>query len=126
MAENPEPSTAIIFASAAFGLLLFLVMLASAWKVFTKAGQPGWACIVPIYNFVVMLQIVGRPLWWIILCFIPLVNVLIMIVLAVDIAKSFGKDTLFGIGMLLLPIVFYPVLAFGDARYHGPSALSQG
>jgi hypothetical protein len=98
-------------------LLAFVVlMLAGTWKTFAKAGQPGWAAIVPIYNMIVLLQVAGRPIWWIILAFIPIVS-LILLVIPFDIAKKFGKGTGFGLGLLFLPFIFYPILGFGDAQY---------
>ena len=97
------------------------VMIASIWKVFTKAGKPGWAAIVPIYNLVVLLEIVGRPIWWIVLFCLPCVNIFAMVMLALDLAKSFGKSTGFAIGMIVVPFICYPMLAFGDARYRGPA-----
>jgi hypothetical protein len=105
-----------------FYLAIIVIVFASFWKLFEKAGKPGWAGIVPIYNLVVLLEIVGRPIWWIVLFFIPCVSIIVAIVLCVDVAKSYGKDTLFAIGLFLLPIVFYPILAFGSARYVGPAA----
>jgi hypothetical protein len=103
------------------GLVLLLVMLASLWKIFTKAGEPGWAAIVPIYNLVVLLKIVGKPLWWIILFLIPCANIIAGILLTIELAKVFGKGIGFAVGMILLGIVFYPLLAFGDAEYTPPS-----
>ena len=116
-------------------LAVLVIVIASMWVVFTKAGQPGWAAIIPIYNvivlleiigrplwWIVLLEIIGRPLWWIVLLFIPCVNVVVPIVLSIDLAKSFGKDTLFGIGLWLLGFIFFPILAFGDAKYQGPAA----
>lgn len=100
-------------------LAFLVVMIASAWKIFEKAGQPGWAAIVPIYNVVVLLQIVGKPLWWIILFLIPLVNVVAGILVYIDLAKCFGKSTGFAFGMLFLGFIFFPILAFGNARYLG-------
>jgi hypothetical protein len=76
--------------------------------------------IVPIYNIIVMLQIVGRPLWWIVLLFIPLVNFVVAILLAIDLARAFGKSEGFAVGLILLGFVFYPILAFGSATYQGP------
>ncbi len=105
-----------------FMLLVGVVVIAGVWKVFVKAGKPGWASLIPIYNFVVILQIVGRPIWWLILMFIPFVNFVVAIIVAIDMAKSFGKGTGFGIGLALLAPIFYPILGFGDARYSGPSA----
>lgn len=100
-------------------LVVTVVMIAALWKIFAKAGQPGWACIIPIYNIVVMLQIVKRPLWWIILMLIPFVNVVVGIIITIDLAKAFRQGTGFAIGLILLPFVFYPILGFGDARYQG-------
>ena len=103
-------------------LAIIVVIIAGFWKTFTKANQPGWACIIPIYNIIVWLQIVGRPIWWIILCIIPLVNIVIFIIICIDLAKSFGKGAGFGIGIFLLGFIFVPILGFGDAKYQGPSA----
>jgi hypothetical protein len=69
-----------------------------------------------------MLDIVGRPLWWIVLFLIPLVSLVVAIIVAIDMAKSFGKDTLFGLGLAFLGFIFYPMLGFGDATYQGPAA----
>lgn len=113
---------------AIVGLLILVIelgiaaaMIAGLWKLFVKAGQPGWAAIVPIYNTYVMTQIVGRPILWFILTFIPCVNFVAMVLIMIDLAKSFGKSTGYAIGMILLPFVFIPMLGFGDAQYSGPS-----
>jgi hypothetical protein len=105
-----------------FWLVVVVFLLASLWKVFTKAGQPGWAAIVPIYNFVVLMKIVGRPWWWILLLLIPIVNIIVLFIVYIDLAKSFGKSTAFGVGLALLGIVFLPILAWGSATYRGPAA----
>lgn len=98
--------------------ILFIgVMIASVWKVFTKAGKPGWACIVPIYNLIVMLEIAEKPVWWFILMLVPFVNVVIGILVSIAIAEKFGKSTGFGLGLAFLGIIFWPMLAFGDAEY---------
>ena len=110
-------------AGAAIGLLvplaLGILMIVSLWKVFTKAGKPGWASIIPIYNMIVLLEIVGKPVWWIILMMIPLVNFIVVVLVFLELARRFGKSELFGVGLLLLGVVFFPILAFGDARYRG-------
>lgn len=103
-------------------LAFIVLIIASLWKIFTKAGKPGWAAIIPIYNVIVLLEIVGRPIWWIVLMLIPCVSAIVAIILAVDLAKSFGKGVGFAIGMIFLGFIFYPILAFGDAKYQGPSA----
>ena len=102
------------------GLAFIVLMIASAWKVFTKAGQPGWAAIIPIYNVIVLLKIIGKPWWWIIGLLIPFVNFVVMILMAVGLAKVFGKGIGFAIGLILLSFIFYPILAFGDATYTAP------
>ena len=105
------------------GYLAFvLIMIISFWKVFTKAGKPGWAIFVPIYNIIVMLQVAGRPVWWIILFFIPVVNAIIAIIMYIDIAKAFGKSVGFGLGLVFLGFIFWPILGFGDAQYQGNAA----
>jgi Family of unknown function (DUF5684) len=105
-----------------FWLAFTILMIAACWKIYTKAGQPGWAAIIPIYNLYIWCKIVGRPAWWIILMFIPFVNFIIGIILCIDLAKSFGKGVGFGIGLLLLGIIFFPILGFGSAQYQGPAA----
>lgn len=109
-------------------LLILVVILVfyiiTCWKVYSKAGKPGWAAIIPIYNMIVFLQICGKPLWWLILWFIPIVNIIIFILLSVALAQVFGKGTGFGIGLVLLGFIFYPILAFGSAKYVGPGGQS--
>ena len=99
------------------GLIIAIVMIVSLWKVFKKAGQPGWGCLIPIYNWYLMIKIARKPGWWLILMFIPLVNFIISIIVAIGIAENFGKGGGFAVGLILLPIIFYPMLAFGDAQY---------
>jgi hypothetical protein len=99
-------------------LIVFVFAFAGIWKVFTKAGQPGWACIVPIYNAVVLMRIAGKPGWWVILLFIPVVGVIVQIIVCIDVAKNFGKGAGFGIGLALLGVIFYPILGFGSAQYN--------
>jgi hypothetical protein len=103
-------------------LLLTLVGMA---KVFAKAGEPAWAVIIPIYNMIVLIKIAGRPLWWFLLLFIPFVNVVVAILLAIDLAKNFGQGAGFGLGLAFLPFIFYPMLGFGPAEYLGASSGAQ-
>jgi len=96
-----------------------LIVIVSVWIIFKKAGKPGWAAIVPIYNIVVMLKIAGKPTWWLILCFIPFINIIISVIVIYNIALAFGKGVGFTVGMIFLPFIFYPILAFGNAAYRG-------
>jgi Family of unknown function (DUF5684) len=112
--KAPSPVSTIV------GLIIALLLIVAMWKVFTKAGQPGWASIIPIYNLYVWCKIVGRPWWWILLMLIPFVNFIVLIILSIDLAKSFGKGAGFGIGLVLLGIIFWPILGFGSAQYQGP------
>lgn len=113
---------------AAIGLILFYLALivffvAVQWKIFVKAGKPGWACLVPFYSTIVLLEIVGKPWWWMFLMFIPIVNFVVAIMVIHGLSKSFGKDTGFTLGLIFLGIFFYPILAFGDAKYIGPDGI---
>ena len=98
-------------------LAIIVFQIAAWWRVFEKAGKPGWAAIIPIYNIVVLIQIAGKPVWWIILCLIPIVNIIVLLLISIGVAKNFGKGTLFGLGLLLLGFIFYPILGFGDDQY---------
>ena len=116
-----HPSGAGSPAGLIVGLLVAVIMIAAMWKTFTKAGQPGWASLIPIYNIYILCKIVGRPAWWIILLLIPFVNFIIGIILCIDLAKSFGQGVGFGLGLVFLSFIFYPILGFGSAQYQGPS-----
>jgi hypothetical protein len=91
-------------------LALIIGMAASMWKIFTKAGQPGWASLIPLYNFIVLLNIAGKPLWWIVF---PPAGIFAL-------AKCFGKGAGFGLGLVFLGFIFIPILGFGSARYIAP------
>ncbi|MCA9288541.1 MAG: hypothetical protein KDA05_08145 [Phycisphaerales bacterium] len=114
---------------AIVGILVFLIQIAIAvvviaglWKMFVKAGHPGWAAIVPIYNIYILTKVAGRPWWWLLLLFIPIVSLVIAIILMLDIAKAFGKSVLFAVGLILLFPIFACILGFGSAQYQGPPA----
>jgi hypothetical protein len=105
-------------------LLIYLVVIAAwligNWILYSKAGRPGWASIIPIYSGYVLLKIVGRPGWWLILFLIPVVNLVTYIIVMLDLAKAFGKGSGFGVGLMFLPFIFIPILGFGEARYRDP------
>jgi hypothetical protein len=98
-------------------LALVVVIVAGMWKVFTKAGQPGWGAIIPILNVYLLCKIAGRPGWWLILFFIPIVSIVVAILVCLDIARNFGKGAGFGVGLALLGFIFFPILGFGSAQY---------
>jgi hypothetical protein len=104
----------------AFMFAVTVIVIVAQWKIFQKAGQPGWASLVPIYNVYVTLKIVGKPGYWILLMLIPFVNIYFGIKTVHLLSKSFGKDVGFTLGLLFLPFIFYPILGFGSARYEGP------
>lgn len=119
-----DPATTA--AAGAFGVGYMLVMLAVAvveivamWKLFTKAGKPGWASIIPIYNLIVLFQIAGMNPLMILLELIPIANIVVMIMLYVNLAKKFGKGGGFAAGLIFLNFIFMLILAFGDAQYEG-------
>jgi hypothetical protein len=127
LAQNGDDAAAAAAAGAAIiillvELVLIGIMIVGLWTTFTKAGKPGWAAIIPIYNVIILLEIAGKPLWWIVLCLLPCVNVIAMLLISIDVAKSFRKGAGFGVGLAFLPFIFYPILGFGSAKYQGPAA----
>ncbi|QLC33412.1 signal peptidase I [Halarchaeum sp. CBA1220] len=102
-------------------LVLVLVSIAGIWKTFEKAGEPGWAAIIPIYNTYVMLKIGGNAWWWLLLFLVPIVNIYAAYRLSKGIAEAFGQGLGFTLGLWFLGFVFFPILGFGDYRYQGPS-----
>ncbi|MFA6186582.1 MAG: DUF5684 domain-containing protein [Phycisphaerae bacterium] len=97
--------------------IILIVVFASFWKIFVKAGRQGWEGIIPIYNCYVLLLILNKPIWWLILIFIPIAQLVVGFLLSMALAERFGKSTGFAVGMFFLPFIFYPILAFGDAQY---------
>ena len=106
----------------AIAIIAMLVTVASMWKVFAKAGEPGWAAIVPIYNSIVMMKIAGKPAWWIILLAVPIVNVVILFMVFNNLSKAFGGGTGFTLGLFFLTCLFMPILGFSDRHYKGVPA----
>lgn len=102
---------------------LSIIIIASFWKIFTKANKPGWAILIPIYNMIILLEIIDKPWWWIVLLLIPGVNLIFGIWVTHLLSKKFGHDVGFTIGLLLLPFIFYVVLGFGDSTYKGSTTV---
>ena len=118
-----------------YGVWIFMVIIIAAialisiiaqWKIYEKAGKPGSAVLIPFYNIIVLLEIVGKPLWWIFLFLIPVVNIVFGIWTTNLLSKSFGKDEAFTVGLILLSFIFYPILGFGSAKYIGPAGQQPG
>lgn len=120
----------LVASSGGAGVILIVYVIvavfeiAGMWQVFAKAGQPGWAAIIPIYNIYILLKVAGRPGWWLILFLIPFVNFITLLIVALDVAKAFGKSTGFAIGLWLLSFIFIPILGFGSATYRGAAVSS--
>jgi hypothetical protein len=117
-------SDAAAFFPCILWLGIYVLFAIGLWKTFEKAGQPGWAAIIPIVNLYFMCKVAGRPGWWIILFIIPVVSLIISIIVMLDIAKSFGRGVGFAIGLIFLGFIFFPILGFGDAQYQGPAGAS--
>jgi len=110
-----------------FLLVMTALLVVSFWRIFEKAGKPGWAAIIPIYNLVVWCEIINKPAWWAILMLIPYIGIIWQIWATNLLVKKFGKDEGFTVGCAFLPFVFYPILAFGDAKFKdGPNITDGG
>jgi hypothetical protein len=119
--EAPDVAFSMTFLLVMIGI--GVVVIAGMWKTFVKAGHPGWAVIVPFYNLYIMMKIAGRPGWWVLLCIIPIVSIVIAIIASIDIARNFGKGAGFGVGLALLGPIFYCILGFGDAEFQPSPSL---
>ena len=126
-ASSPEEAATV---SLVIFLVMFIIyipiivlMVVSIWKIYTKAGKPGWASLVPIYSDITMMEVIGRPGWWFLVYMVPVLGLYLAIVDKITLAKCFGKSSGFAVGLILLPILFYPMLAFSKtAQYQGPMA----
>lgn len=117
----------VVIAGAIFGLIglaVALLLIASMWKIFTKAGEPGWAAIIPIFNLFILTKIARQPIWVLILVFIPLVQIVGLFLLYKGLAEAFGKDILYALLLFFIPIIGFPLLAFSGARYQGTPAFA--
>ena len=93
--------------------LILLLMLVSTWMVYEKAGEAGWKSLIPIYNVYILMVIAGKPGWWVLLMLVPVVNLICYFLVMLALADRFGRGAVFGIGLFFLPMVFFPLLAFG-------------
>ncbi len=110
---------ALILPIILFGIMAVVVEIVGAWFMFEKAGEPGWAAIIPIYNYLIGIKIAGKPWWYILLMLIPLVNIIIYIIILDGLSKSFGKSSGFTLGLFFFRFIFIPILGFGNSVYSG-------
>lgn len=101
------------------GLAVGILEIVAIWFVFAKAEEPGWAILIPIYNYLIMIKIAGKPWWFILLMLIPIVNIVIAVMVLHGISTNFGKDAGFTVGLFFLGFIFFPILGFGKAKYIG-------
>ena len=113
-------------------LLLMALMIVAMWILFKKAGKPGWAAVVPFYDQYTLYEITWGNGWRFLMLLIPIYNIVLAILTYIRLAKAFGKDEGYAVGLVFLSQVFVPMLAFGSAAYHGvpgvtsaPAAASQ-
>jgi hypothetical protein len=120
-AAAPQLIAGAVFLTILIVALVFSVVVSALiyWKVFTKAGKPGWASLIPIYNCYVLTQVAGKEWWWFLLLFIPIINIIAWIMICIGVAGNFGKGAGFAVGLILLGIIFFPILGFGSAVYGG-------
>lgn len=97
--------------------ILMVVTFIAQWKVYKKAGKPGWAVLVPFYNVIVLLEIAELPIWYLVLYFIPFANIYVAFKVPIEVAHKFNKSTAFGVGLALFGFIFYMILGFGDSTY---------
>ena len=102
------------------GLVVAVLVLVGMWKAFVKAGKPGWGAIIPLYNLYCLFDMSFGKGWMFLLMIIPVVDVVVLIMMYVKLAKAFGKGGGFAVGLIFLPFIFMPILGFGDAEYSGP------
>ena len=100
--------------------VVVILMAAGMWRIFEKAGEPGWACLVPIYNLYVYCKIIGKPWYWMFLMCLPYIGTIWQIWSHNMLSKSFGKENGFTVGLVIVPFIFYPILGFSSDQYLGP------
>ena len=100
-------------------LAISILLIVSNWVIYERAGRAGWKCLIPFYNVYVLMEISGKPGWWMFLMFIPFVGVVVYFLAMLSLAKNFGRSELLGVGIFFLPMIFLPLLAFGGSQYEG-------
>jgi hypothetical protein len=118
----PSPAVEVMAGMLSFSMLLpflliILILIVSLWRIFRMAGEAGWQAIIPLYNMFVLVKISGKPWWWFLLLFIPLVGFIILLLVNMALARRFDRGVLFGLGLTFLGFIFFPLLAFGGTTY---------
>lgn len=123
-ADNSSAAAGAFAGLAAFGVVFWIICMAIAvvqivamWKLFKKAGRPGWASIIPVYNYIVLIQVAEAPMWYLALVF--LVAPVGLLMTYIKVAEKFGKSAGFGVLIWFFPFVGLPILAFGKSQYLG-------
>lgn len=119
--QNDSDTLSIIF-SVGFILVSVVITaatLAGIWQIFVKAGYPGWKSLIPLYNVILWLQMIGRPWWYLAALFFPGTNIILWLIIAFGTARSFGRNVFFALGVTFLPFIFIPIIGFGSATYIG-------
>jgi hypothetical protein len=106
-----------------FALVVAVFYIACEWVIFSKAGKPGWAAIIPIYNTITFLHVIGRSGWWILIFFVPVVGWIFALIFVHELSKAFGHGIGFTLGLIFLSFIFIPILAFGGSKYVGPQKM---
>lgn len=106
-------------------IALSVVAIIGKWKMYKKAGVDGWESLIAGHNFIVEMKLGGIPTYWYFLIFVPFGIIAISCWKQMELAKSFGKSTGFGIGLILLNPIFTAILGFGKAQYLGPHYQNQ-
>lgn len=107
-----------IFMSILFSAFIYIFKMIYSYKLFKKMGRKGWEGLIPIYNTIIKLQVLNIPIWMIVFLFIPGINIALSVIIAINISRKFSKDILFTMGLILVPVVFYPILAFGKSEFN--------
>lgn len=115
--QTETPGAASTFTLVLIWLVVMALAIGGMWMTFQKAGQPGWAAIIPIYNVVVLMRVARKPAWWVVLVIVPIVNIVVLVIVSMEVSRNFGKGAGFGWGLALLAPIFYPILGYGDAQY---------
>lgn len=123
---DTEALGAAMGVASVFALILMVIMIVANWKIFAKAGKPGWASIVPFYNMYTLFEVAGMNGWMFLLLLVPIVNIVMAIMVYINLAKAFGQSGAFAVGLILLNPIFSLILAFGKAQYVGAGDTKTG